>query len=144
MTEREKLERVVNGLDCCLPMTTRNGFGDCKNCPYDREITLEGGVCECCHDLMSDALAMLKAQEPRVMTLDEIDCVQEHNCEYYTESLIEPNMGYARISYDGIGDMCIIKGTIYDIWEDMYDYNKTWRCWTSRPTDEQREATPWN
>ena len=22
-------------------------------------------------------------------------------------------------------------------------YGKTWRCWTSRPTDEQREATPW-
>ena len=43
-------------------------------------------------------------------------------------------------------------GAIYDIeydpihnyldeWED--GYNKTWRCWTSRPTDEQREGTPW-
>ena len=24
------------------------------------------------------------------------------------------------------------------------EYNDTFRCWTSRPTDEQREATPWN
>ena len=23
------------------------------------------------------------------------------------------------------------------------EYGKTWRCWTSRPTDEQMEATPW-
>ena len=23
------------------------------------------------------------------------------------------------------------------------EYNKEWRCWTSRPTDEQRKATPW-
>ena len=23
------------------------------------------------------------------------------------------------------------------------EYGKTCRCWTSRPTDEQREATPW-
>lgn len=23
------------------------------------------------------------------------------------------------------------------------NYGRTWRCWTSRPTDEQREATPW-
>ena len=23
------------------------------------------------------------------------------------------------------------------------DYNVKWRCWTSRPTDTQREATPW-
>lgn len=22
-------------------------------------------------------------------------------------------------------------------------YGKTWRCWTSRPTDEQREAAKW-
>ena len=22
-------------------------------------------------------------------------------------------------------------------------YGKTWRCWSARPTDEQREATPW-
>lgn len=23
------------------------------------------------------------------------------------------------------------------------EYGKTWRCWTQRPTKEQREATPW-
>lgn len=23
-------------------------------------------------------------------------------------------------------------------------YGKTWRCWTKRPTDEQREETKWN
>ena len=23
-------------------------------------------------------------------------------------------------------------------------YGKTWRCWTARPTDEQREAAKWN
>jgi hypothetical protein len=22
-------------------------------------------------------------------------------------------------------------------------YNRTWRCWASRPTDEEREATAW-
>lgn len=22
-------------------------------------------------------------------------------------------------------------------------YGKTWRCWTARPTDEQKEAAPW-
>lgn len=28
-------------------------------------------------------------------------------------------------------------------WMRWGDYDVTWRCWTSRPTDEQREATPW-
>jgi len=25
----------------------------------------------------------------------------------------------------------------------LRNYGVTWRCWTSRPTDEQREVTPW-
>lgn len=61
MIDREK---VIKGLECCIPMTERNGIGDCCNCPYDRKITFEGGVTECCHDLFTDALALLKAQEP--------------------------------------------------------------------------------
>ena len=28
-------------------------------------------------------------------------------------------------------------------WYKLGDYGVTWRLWTSRPTDEQREATPW-
>lgn len=30
------------------------------------------------------------------------------------------------------------------IWPSTELYGSKWRCWTSRPTDEQREATPWN
>ena len=29
-----------------------------------------------------------------------------------------------------------------DEWRDRY--NKTWRVWSSRPTDEQREAVKWD
>lgn len=50
-------------MECCLPMTQRNGFGECKTCPYNRKITHEGGILECCHELMSDALALLKEME---------------------------------------------------------------------------------
>lgn len=32
------------------------------------------------------------------------------------------------------------RGMLYPSRED---YGKRWRMWTSRPTDEQREATPW-
>ena len=30
----------------------------------------------------------------------------------------------------------------FDLLKD--DYGKRFRCWTSRPTDEQREKEPWN
>lgn len=28
--------------------------------------------------------------------------------------------------------------------EGTYEYNDIWRCWTVRPTDEQREAAKWD
>ena len=28
-------------------------------------------------------------------------------------------------------------------WYLIEDYGEIWRCWTSRPTDEQREKEPW-
>lgn len=61
MIDREK---VVKGMECCIPMTLKDGLADCGNCPYDRKITIDGGITECCHDLMADALSLLKAQEP--------------------------------------------------------------------------------
>ena len=56
----ELREKVIKGIECCLPMTTRYGYADCKSCPYDRPISLEGGVCECIHELMMDALELVK------------------------------------------------------------------------------------
>ena len=41
----------------------------------------------------------------------------------------------------------LLDGPVYqDYMGDNYntkEYGKTWRCWTSRPTDEQREAVKW-
>ena len=37
--------------------------------------------------------------------------------------------------------MVDIGGEVDDRFKKLYGYE--WRCWTSRPTDEQREATPW-
>ena len=59
----ELREKVIKGCECCLPMTTKDGQADCKSCPYDRPITLEGGVCECVHELMSDALELVKNEQ---------------------------------------------------------------------------------
>ncbi len=54
MTE-EKQEKVIKGLECCV-----NDLGECEVCPYD-----EGkGKLACGKNLYSDALALLKAQEP--------------------------------------------------------------------------------
>ena len=34
-------------------------------------------------------------------------------------------------------------GTSHVFHPSIYDYGKRWRCWTSRPDQATREATPW-
>ena len=74
---------------------------------------------------LKDAIALLKAQEPRVMTLDEAKSA--FVIEYRSGKLKEVGM------------------TILDLDVDPANahYGVLYRVWTSRPTDEQREATPW-
>lgn len=54
MIDREK---VIKGLECCIKYP--NEYGDCtsNNCPYGLHV-------ECHKELIQDALALLKAQEP--------------------------------------------------------------------------------
>lgn len=63
----------------------------------------------------------LKAQEPRVMTLAEAQNSQ----------MIEYRSGNTRD----------IGAELYSKFEEYY--NKVWRVWTSRPTEEQRRVTLW-
>ena len=180
MVDREK---VIKGLECCIPMTLRNGLADCGNCPYDRKITIDGGITECCHDLMTDALALLKAQEteaadapkpdsdiwcwydithnytseqvvsalkaqnPQVMTLDEIHDSMVVYLEAGTKFL-------GIVDDDGVvlaigGSERTVAKCFITVWDvnvcGMNDeYNVTWRAWSQRPTKEQREREPWN
>ena len=57
-----ELEKVIAGLESCRP--GRN----CGTCPYHE--FFDKGICN--RRLEDDALALLEAQMPRVMTLDEI------------------------------------------------------------------------
>lgn len=70
---------VINGLEIC---TTAMEAVHCPECKYK---TL-GGLCKLA--MMRDALALLKAQEPRVMTLDEVKMLDSDY--YYLESMRSP------------------------------------------------------
>lgn len=139
MTDREK---VVKGLECCHQINQT----ECFKCPYSR-----GNGCT--YALMGDALALLKAQQPRVMTLDEV------LAHYSLPPVFPDDLGMQEDYFEDIQplyfefphdreDYWIVHWRGYsqvarylDEWK--YSYNKKWRCWTSRPTDEQKEATQW-
>ena len=91
------------------------------------------------------AIEALKAQEPRVMTVEEVLALPE-DTPIYIENCDGPNGWdvYAGITKDADND--VVTGAIWATCEywSQDEYGETWRCWTSRPTDEQMEAIPWN
>ena len=137
MPDREK---VIKGLEICIRVKDNEKCPD--ECPYRKDI------CYGTVGLMADALSLLKEQEPRVMTLEEIEDALDNvvwldipGAENLADgfSLI---MAYSRKNGFVLLDSPFGDNPSQERFE-YTDYNKTWRCWTSRPTDEQRKATPW-
>ena len=129
-----ELEKVIKGLEICIRVQDNEKCPD--ECPYRKDI------CYGTVGLMADALSLLKAQEPRVMTLGEVKVIPYDadiwiETEYYVGEI---TIFAATINTKGLrGVMVYGSHKTYD-----YEaYNKLWRCWTSRPTDEQREAVKW-
>ena len=132
MPDREK---VIKGLECC-------GFDHCdpKECPYYVEMNNCEGM------LMRDALTLLKAQEPRVLTLEE---VKQHNnqdgCVWFEQPTYNAVAAFVRkedFEIEVISPYILGEPINHGYWSNS-NYGKTWRCWSSRPTDAEREATPW-
>ena len=138
MIDREK---VIKGLEYCQSACVPDDceccpLGDCSNAPYTFRITPE------VHDAI---LSLLKAQEPRVMTLE---VMPEWDGAFLVESRRKGDMVWASwyAEYELYGEtvtrMVDIDGAVDDRAKRMY--GSEWRAWTSRPTDAQREAVKWD
>ena len=69
----------------------------------------------------------IQSDEPRVMTLEETHNVEVVWAEDRSTREVYP---------------CIVKNNNMND-SKLYKYGVKWRCWTSRPTDEQRKAVKW-
>jgi hypothetical protein len=123
-----ELEKVIKGLECCI-LHDPDDKQRCSECPY------EGN---CVNRLKMDALSLLKAQEPRVMTKEEIIGWD----------------GYIWFEFSGMRAMKVVLidyGMVREPFRGDYPTKElswetcqeTWRAWTAMPTAEQREAAPW-
>lgn len=91
------------------------------------ECTIDRGMID---DICYEIIEFLEAQEPRVMTLDEI-CSSGRPFAVYAEN------------WDGeLFQVANIGGKYLDI--NGKQCPEHVRFWTSRPTDEQRKAVPWD
>lgn len=105
-------EKVLTWLEIC---GKNRDCSDC--CPYGRASE------ELCREnLMTDAFALLKEQEPRVMKLGEL-------ADIYVE--FKDNACPIRLSF------CDLQKII------MHMVDGDCRLWTGKPTDEQRKAVKW-
>lgn len=128
MPDREKVEHVINAFERVIEVFDGRISG-----PY-----FEAWMCA-----TKDALALLKAQEARVMTLEEVNALDWDYCYLEQERL--PGKEYRGMLGKYIMT-CVTWPSITaaKISQGKDNYGKTWRCWTSRPTDEQRESVKWD
>lgn len=135
------MEKVIKGLECCV-----YDHCDPKDCPYFGRCTDDK---QCSDVLLLDAANALKAQEPRMMTLEAAMSLRFDDVVYVelypTGAIISaividviPRMPNSEI---GLVQFRHIQEPTNNA--DLEYYNKTWRCWTSRPTNEQMEEVKW-
>ena len=121
----EKREKVIQHFEDCIKIA---------DCQINHWVFVRA-------EILRDALALLKAQEPRVMKLAEtygLDCV------WYEQKImgIRPAK-ISRVEHK-TGVYRVMRFGDIDAWEHADEYGEYWRCWSHRPEDDQREATPWN
>lgn len=142
----DQFDKVEKGLECCT-MPNNEGVDKCKEykCPYRKD-----DDDTCIWHLMDDALSLLKAQEPRVMTLEELDAIYQtkerhiwpFNTPPWLWMTVNPDVRQTR------GFWICWRDIMYSLENDSpfyvrENYGKVWKIWTAEPTDERMEAEAW-
>lgn len=155
----DKLERVIQAFENCTDPEMNDDnetVVDCIRagvCPWDDCQERDSKLIDIPLSLAIAALELLKDQEPRVMTLEEV-------IEHYSLPPVFPDdLGMQFDYYEDIEplyfdfphpeDPWIVHwrgynqvGKYLEDWKAAY--GKSWRCWNSRPTEEQRKAVKWD
>lgn len=129
--------KVQHGLECCYN-------NNCGACPYS-------AIIKCQHKLHSDALALLREQEPRVMTVEEARETLRTADFLYCEDKNDDTMagGLTRgvlndSDYWDLSNGEYITPNCLDEGMDLEaEYGKTFRFWTAKPSPEQMQDAKW-
>ena len=97
-------------------------------------------------DALDLAIEAVKAQQPRLLTLDEIHDSMVVWLEAGTKLLKIVDDDGVVLAIGGserMGAKCFL--TVWDVSTAAMndEYNVTWRAWSQRPTRKQKEGTPW-
>lgn len=135
------LEKTMEGLDCCTGTAVH--LGHCpEGCPYLAESERAD---KCVEKLHHDALELLKAQEPNVMTMEE--AARNAYSYYHTPDSVKPVFVQFRdeIYSDealtppwrgGVNQRALLK--------EPNRYGRDFVFWTDRPSAEQMKGVEWD
>lgn len=136
MIEREK---VIKGLEYHLKELSAGKT--CFECPY-----LGDSPCEI--HLITDTIALLKEQEPHVLTIAQLE--EALDTVVWLDIPGAENLadGYALIMAYSHKHECMFFDSPFgdNPSQDRLEYSsygKLWRCWDRRPTEDQRQAVKW-
>lgn len=143
MRKDELREKVIKGFTRCDGAAIQ--LGHCpEDCPYLAESERAD---QCLAKLHADAMELLKAQEPHVMTITEALDAEVAWLEQYADPAdgVEPIIRPVIIRYyeNGYWQCLVEQDESADLSLFLDGFGTEFRFWTSRPTDEQRSGTPW-
>ena len=136
-------EKLIRAMEYCtgdiVPVDENDEcLGDV--CPF-KEGGYESGDCQ--ENMIRAALALLREQEPRVLDWNEIGTVDGAVwLEDRGENEVVPGLVmqmHSAVNLDIKKD-----GKLRTASASRSDYGEGWRCWTARPTEEQRKAVKWD
>lgn len=96
--------------------------------------------------MLRGALELLKEQEPRVLTLEELRSLDGTDHFVWLEDNGEYDLYdcYAEVTtYQNNVELNTF-GREVEFEPDNEEYGKTWRCWSARPSNAQRMAVKWD
>lgn len=98
-------------------------------------------MCNAINTYCSDALTLLKEQEPRVLTLEELQDIEtpwDRNTPPYLWVEGRSARESRWMSWGFMHDLVRLPGTM-----GVQNYGSAWRVWTLQPSPEQAMNTPW-
>ena len=149
------LEKVIAEIHYCTKGCADPGEDECNPSKCRYAVYQNSYDYDCKELLLKDALALLRRWEPRVMTLKEVETskgfvwVEFHSINENRLSLEYVNV---RVTERFRDSFVLATDSGIEWLRNRGDYNRGiwfginsgWRCWTSRPTEEQREAVKWD
>ena len=127
------LNDTISAFRCCTQIPPM-----CKECPLTEMCKWNLSKDRCKNEVKLSVNHWLKAQEPRVMTVNEISALDNGSVVWieFTDGRLLP-----MIVEDGVLMRWMY---LWRICEDAFcDEDYRARAWTSRPDEKRRAETPW-